>query len=114
MSWKENQKSIQFQLRLDVNSRVLVVASSSLNCLSICVYVYQAHLLTFLHEFVGYAFQCAILIGLFSCQGVGWCKELTLSNNRVLHEFFTSNAHWTLLAAVVLHFGGMLFLFIAM
>ena len=37
MSWKENQKSIQFQLRLDVNSRVLVVASSSLNCLSICV-----------------------------------------------------------------------------
>lgn len=59
-------------------------------------------------------FNVPILIGLFSCQGVGWCKELTLSNNRVLHEFFTSNTHWTALAAVVLHFGGMLFLFIAM
>lgn len=59
-------------------------------------------------------FNVPILIGLFSCQGVGWCKELTLSNNRVLHEFFTSNTYWTAMAAVVLHFGGMLFLFIAM
>jgi hypothetical protein len=63
-----------------------------------------------LQDFSAMLFNVPILIGLFSCQGIAWCKKLTLSHNRVFHEFFHSNAHWTLLAAVVLHFGGILHL----
>lgn len=42
-------------------------------------------------------FNVPILIGLFSCQGVGWCKELTLSNNRFFMNFLLLThigPHW--------------------